>query len=125
MPLDTPILFLATTEEGRATRFYRDALGLTFVSSDSYAIVFRVGELTLRIQKVDHVRLAPYTALGWRVPDLKAELARLTARGVTFEHYPGLDQDSDGIWRTPGGSHVAWFKDPDGHILSLVQSPPP
>ena len=46
----------------------------------------------------------------------------LKSRGVKFERYTGLNQDADGIWQAPEGALVAWFKDPDGNILSLVQS---
>jgi hypothetical protein len=46
----------------------------------------------------------------------------LSARGVTFERYEGMDQDERAIWRAPSGARVAWFKDPDGNVLSVTQS---
>jgi catechol 2,3-dioxygenase-like lactoylglutathione lyase family enzyme len=75
----------------------------------------------LRIQKAEGHRPLPYTALGWKVPDIAAELAALRARGVTFERFPGLAQDAQGIWSAPSGARIAWFKDPDGNVLSLAQ----
>jgi len=116
-----PILFAATTDPIRARRFYEEALGFTFVSDDPYALVFEAGGLTMRVQKVKEVVAAPYTLLGWRVGNLAEKMHELKSRGVHFERYEGLGQDSEGIWRTPGGSLVAWFKDPDGNTLSLVQ----
>ena len=59
--------------------------------------------------------------LGWRVSDLAATARSLGERGVIFERFDGMAQDDLGIWTTPGGDLVAWFKDPDGNILSLTQ----
>ncbi len=55
------------------------------------------------------------------MPDIDAEVAALAARGVGFERYEYLDQDSAGVWTSPSGGRVAWFKDPDGNLLSLTQ----
>ena len=121
MNLTEPILFAATEDPARARHFYQDVLGLTFASDGPHALVFKSGDTTLRVQKVEEVVAAPYTWLGWRVSNLKEKIRELKSRGVRFEIYPGLEQDSDGIWRTPAGAFVAWFKDPDGNTLSLVQ----
>jgi hypothetical protein len=75
----------------------------------------------LRIQKVDTVTPAGYTALGWDVADIVSMVRGLTAQGLAMERYAGLDQDELGIWQSPGGAKVGWFKDPDGHVLSLTQ----
>src|SRR5581483_11447146 len=77
MPLDTPILFVATTSAKRARAFYGDVLGLTFVSEDDFAIVFAVGALTLRIQKVPAKPAIGYTVLGWKVDHIQDEVRRL------------------------------------------------
>ena len=65
---------------------------------------------------------AQHTVLGWRVPDIRATVEALTNEGVVFERYAGLPQDETGVWRSPSGARVAWFKDPDGNVLSLTQN---
>jgi catechol 2,3-dioxygenase-like lactoylglutathione lyase family enzyme len=119
--LDKPVLFLATANAERSRAFYERVLGLTFVSDEWPALVFQVGDSMLRIQKVDQVHAAPYTALGWAVSDIRATVLRLSEAGVVFERFEGMSQDSDGIWQAPSGARVAWFRDPDGHVLSLTQ----
>lgn len=121
--LDTPILFLATANAERSRAFYEQVLGLAFVADEPPALVFRIGDSMLRIQKVEQVHAAPYTALGWAVPDIRQSVHDLRAAGVAFQHYDGLIQDGDGIWHAPGGALVAWFRDPEGHVLSLTQFP--
>jgi catechol 2,3-dioxygenase-like lactoylglutathione lyase family enzyme len=119
--LDNPVLFLATAKAERSRAFYERVLGLTFVSDEPPALVFQVGDSMLRIQKVHEVHTAPYTALGWAVSDIRETVRRLREAGVVFEQFEGMDQDSDGIWQAPSGARVAWFRDPDGHVLSLTQ----
>lgn len=63
MKLDTPILFAATTNSDRSRKFYEEALGLEFVADDPFALVFRSGQLQLRIQKVDRKPTISYTVL--------------------------------------------------------------
>jgi catechol 2,3-dioxygenase-like lactoylglutathione lyase family enzyme len=119
--LEKPVLFLATANAKKSRAFYQDVLGLTFVVGEPPALVFQVGDSMLRIQKVEQVHAAPYTALGWSVSNIRQTVQRLRAAGVVFEHYKGMNQDADGIWPAPSGARVAWFKDPDGHTLSLTQ----
>jgi catechol 2,3-dioxygenase-like lactoylglutathione lyase family enzyme len=119
--LDNPVLFLATANPDRARAFYERVLGLAFVADEWPALVFRVGDSMLRIQKVEQVHAAPYTALGWAVPDIRRTVRDLCAAGVVFQRFDGMDQDADGIWLAPSGALVAWFRDPDGHVLSLTQ----
>lgn len=119
--LDDPVLFLTTANAERSRAFYERVLGLTFVADEPPALVFKVGERMLRIQKVERVHAAPYTALGWAVPNVRQTVRELSAAGVAFERFAGMNQDSDGIWQAPGGALVAWFHDPDGHVLSLTQ----
>jgi len=59
--------------------------------------------------------------LGWTVDDVHATLAGLAAAGVEPERYDGMSQDSTGVWTTPSGDQVAWFKDPEGNVVSLTQ----
>jgi len=119
--LDKPILFLATANPERSRAFYQQVLGLEFMADEPPALVFKVGQSMLRIQKVEHVHVAPYTALGWAVSDTRATIGALRQAGVTFSRFEGMNQDSDGIWQSPSGALVAWFQDPDGHVLSLTQ----
>ena len=93
------------------------------MADDPYALVFRSGQLQLRIQKVDRKPEIGYTVLGWAVTDIQKSVRRLSDAGVEFTRYDGLDQDSEGIWRTPSGARVAWFRDPDDNTLSLTEYP--
>src|SRR5262249_44610906 len=119
--LDNPVLFLATANAERSRAFYERVLGFDFVADEPPALVFRIGDRMLRIQKVDCVQNAPYTTLGWAVGDIRQAACDLRAAGVVFQHYEGMNQDNDGIWQAPSGALVAWFRDPDGHVLSLTQ----
>jgi catechol 2,3-dioxygenase-like lactoylglutathione lyase family enzyme len=118
-----PIMaFSATTDAARAKAFYQDQLGLRLVSEEQYALVFDAGGTMLRVQRVKEVREAQYTTLGWNVPDIAAMVEQLAKAGVKFEKYSLPGQDEKGIWTPPGSAtKVAWFKDPDGNILSLTQ----
>jgi catechol 2,3-dioxygenase-like lactoylglutathione lyase family enzyme len=115
------IAFVATAKPEEALRFYRDTLGLPLAEDSPFALVFSAGGTMLRVQKVPQVTPAQYTALGWAVEDIGKTIAWLTTRGVAFEHFPGMQQSNTGVWRSPGGAAVAWFKDPDGNVLSLTE----
>src|SRR3989442_10937075 len=101
--LDKPVLFLATANAERSREFYERVLGLAFVADEPPALVFRVGDSMLRIQKVERVQNLAYTALGWAVRDIRATVRQLRAAGVVFQRYEGLDQDDSGIWNSPSG----------------------
>jgi catechol 2,3-dioxygenase-like lactoylglutathione lyase family enzyme len=114
--------FSATANPERAKAFYRDQLGLKLVSDEPYALVFDANGTMLRVQKVEKVGEAKYTTLGWNVSDIEATVQELEKAGVEFEHFNLPGQDEKGIWTPPGSTaKVAWFKDPDGNILSLAQ----
>jgi catechol 2,3-dioxygenase-like lactoylglutathione lyase family enzyme len=120
-----PIIgFVATTDSSRARAFYGAKLGLRFIANDGFALVFESDDTMIRVVKVDGFVPAPYTILGWQVEAIQATVAVLTERGVVFERYAGLEQDQLGIWTAPGGAQVAWFKDPDGNLLSVSQHSP-
>jgi catechol 2,3-dioxygenase-like lactoylglutathione lyase family enzyme len=87
----------------------------------SFACVLRVGPATLRVTKVAELRTQPFTVFGWMVGDIAATLDGLTAAGVMFVQFDAVEQDARGVWTTPGGDRVAWFRDPDGNTLSLTQ----
>jgi catechol 2,3-dioxygenase-like lactoylglutathione lyase family enzyme len=115
------IAFVATRDPIRAKAFYRDTLGLELVSEDQFALVFDVAGTMLRVARVQELTPAPYTVLGWEVPDIAAVINTLQQGGVSFERHPGMQQDELGIWNSPSGARVAWFKDPDGNTLSVTE----
>lgn len=117
----TAIAFLPSTDLARSRTFFADLLGLVVQEVTPFACVLSAGGTMLRVTRVDDLRPQPFTVFGWDVPDLRAELAALVAAGVEFTRYDGVDQDVDGVWSTPGGDLVAWFRDPDGNTLSLTQ----
>ena len=113
--------FVATSNRERAKVFYHDVLGLKLVSEDDFAVVFDANGTLIRMAAVEKVALAPYTVLGWQVDDSTKIVEGLTNAGVQFERYHFLEQDALGIWTAPGGAKVAWFKDPDGNVLSVSE----
>ena len=114
--------FVPITDAARAKSFYADKLGLKFVSEDSFAVVFDANGTMLRLTRMQEVKPQAFTILGWQVLDIVATVQRLQAAGVTFERYGDfMQQDELGIWNAPGGTRVAWFKDPDGNTLSVSQ----
>ena len=115
------IAFAAVRESSRARAFYGDVLGLRLLREDGYALVFDAGGTMLRVSVVPEPVMAPYTVLGWEVNDIRAAVAALGGRGVEFQHYGFPGQDESGIWTAPDGDKVAWFKDPDGNVLSVTQ----
>ena len=74
----------------------------------------------LRVTRTERLVPQPFTVLGWRVEDATAAVQELARRGVSFERYPRLEQDDLGVWTSPSGARVAWFKDPDGNLLSVT-----
>ncbi len=117
------IAFAATTDLDRARAFYEQVLGLPVTEHTDFACVFDANGTMLRVTAVPEVATPGYTILGWRVTDITAAVTELSARGVTFLRYEGMNQDEHGIWAAPGGGLVAWFADPDGNTLSLTQFP--
>ena len=113
--------FVGTTKPQLARHFYETILGLTFVSDEPYALLFDANGVMLRVSKVEHVAAAPYTVLGWVVQNIQETVRGLKKKGVLFERYPYFEQDESGIWSAPSGAKVAWFKDPDGNLLSVSQ----
>jgi len=118
------IAFVATANADEAMMFYRDRLGLRLAADTEFALEFEIEEILLRVQKVEAVVAAPYTVLGWKVGNIAEEVEALGKRGISFERYEGMAQDELGIWQSPSGARVAWFRDPDGNILSLTQLAP-
>ncbi len=115
------VAFIATRDATRAKAFYGDILGLRLISEDRFAVVFDANGTMLRIAVVQEVAAAKYTVLGWQVPDIVATVRELQSAGIETERYGGMNQDELGIWKSPSGAQVAWFKDPDGNTLGVTQ----
>jgi catechol 2,3-dioxygenase-like lactoylglutathione lyase family enzyme len=114
--------FIPTVHPEKAKVFYRDILGLTLISEDQYALEFDANGTPFRIITVPELKPQPFTVLGWNVADVSTALNSLNKNGISGERYPFLEQDDQGIWTAPGGTKVAWFRDPDGNLLSLDDS---
>ena len=112
----------AVPDVAEARRFYEEMLGLR-VSEEMDGLVLHLagGRDTFVYPKPDHVP-ATYTILNFDVPSVEAAVGELTARGVRFERYDGIDQDGKGISRDPAGPVIAWFTDPAGNILSVLET---
>jgi catechol 2,3-dioxygenase-like lactoylglutathione lyase family enzyme len=104
--------------------FYRDKLGLKLIEEQlPFALVFDVHGVMLRVTMAfGEISPARHTVLGWHVPDIAKAVKDLNAAGIGMQRYEGMQQDELGIWTTPTGSKVAWFKDPDGNVLSISQA---
>jgi predicted enzyme related to lactoylglutathione lyase len=111
--------FVPTKDFQRAKSFYGGTIGLRFVAEDEFALVFESGGTTIRVVRVDDFTAHGFTVLGWQVDDIQESVSSLKKRGVALERYPWMKQDGSGIWTAPGGTRVAWFKDPDGNVLSV------
>lgn len=117
------VIAMVGTVRGDAARdFYRDTLGLKLREENQFAYVFDVDGVELRLSKVPGMVPSAFAVLGLQVKDIEAEIDAIVAKGVTMERYGFLQQDARGVWLSPdGGAKVAWFKDPDFNVLSLVQ----
>lgn len=115
--------FVPTKDYEKARGFYVGKLGFEFVSLDQFALVVRVGGHTIRISKIPNFTPLQGTILGWEVDDIEAVVKWLSERGVSTEKFSFVQDQELGIWTTPSGDKVAWFKDPDGNILSVAHHP--
>lgn len=117
------VTFVPINDAAKAIAFYQDQLGLTLVEDQApFALVFDLNGTMLRATFVGEFQPHPFTILGWHVTDIAATVQQLTAAGVPFNRYPGLnDTHPLAIWTAPGGAQIAWLTDPFGNILSLTQ----
>jgi catechol 2,3-dioxygenase-like lactoylglutathione lyase family enzyme len=115
------VTFLLTKQPEAAIAFYRDTMGLTFKRDDGFALVFDLDGVMLRIAKVQDFTPVQNTVLGWEAADIGSAVRALAAKGVVVTRYPGMQFDEDGVTTFPNGDKVAWFRDPDGNVLSLSQ----
>jgi catechol 2,3-dioxygenase-like lactoylglutathione lyase family enzyme len=116
--------FVSIVDVARAKVFYRDTLGLRLLMEEPpFALVFDAHGIMLRLGMAKEIAPAHGTVLGWQVPAIAATVEELGQAGVRFERYAGMDQDDLGIWTSPTGAKIAWFKDPDGNTLSISEHP--
>ena len=116
--------FIPVSDLAAARTFYESTLGLAVREESPYALVLDAAGTMLHLTPVSELRVQPFTIAGWQVPDVGSVIDDLSALGVAFIRYEGMDQDGRGIWTTPGGDQVAWFRDPDGNTLSLTTFAP-
>lgn len=116
---------LAAARPEAAKAFYTEVLGLKLLGEDQFALLFAGKIGFLRIAKAPAVAPATQAQVAFDIPDIEAAVAALAAKGVAMERYPFLTppQDAKGVWTAPDGARVAWFRDPDLNLLSLLQRP--
>jgi catechol 2,3-dioxygenase-like lactoylglutathione lyase family enzyme len=114
---------ILTSRLNEAERFYSDILGLPFKGKSDGALVYDVGGGDLRVSPVPSTEPSAHTVAGFAVTDLAAVMSALSARGIRWERFPGIAHDAAGVLITPDRAKVAWFRDPDGNLLSIVQYP--
>ena len=114
--------FVPTTDAGRARPFYEKTLGLKVSGEDEYGVMFDANGVRLRMSVVGgEFKPAPFTILSWVVSDIGPMVQALGSVGVIFERYGFLEQDELGVWASPDGAKVAWFRDTDGNVLSVAE----
>ena len=120
---DKPIVALVPTRDFEKSKaFYEGALGLRFLKNDGFALVLEANGVKVRVTKVPpDFKPQSFTILGWEVSAIETVVKGLQARGIQFERFGFFEQDALGIWTAPSGDKVAWFKDPDGNVLSVSQ----
>jgi catechol 2,3-dioxygenase-like lactoylglutathione lyase family enzyme len=114
----------AVDDLGKAKAFYEQTLGLPLTELDPQAGVLQLttgGDRDIVVYLSSNLTPASYTILNFPVDDIDKAVDELAARGVHFERYGDFPQDEKGIVRGPGRPQVAWFKDPAGNVLSVIQ----
>jgi catechol 2,3-dioxygenase-like lactoylglutathione lyase family enzyme len=115
------VAFVPTKDPAKARSFYEGVLGLRFVKDDGFAMVLDANGIMVRVAKAPDFKPAQFTILGWQVLGIKQVVTALHEKGVRFERFGFFEQDQLGIWTAPSGDKVAWFKDPDGNVLSVSE----
>ena len=116
----TPMI--AVKDLDRARKFYEDTLGLETKDEWGEGLTMESGDTTINVYRSQVAGTNKATALTFQVDDAEEEVTELKKKGVFFEHYdlPGLQSRGD-LYVGEGGFKTAWFKDPDGNILSLIE----
>jgi catechol 2,3-dioxygenase-like lactoylglutathione lyase family enzyme len=111
----------AVDDLAQARKFYSQTLGVKVSEQHGLLTLHLAGGRDTRVYQMPHHTPATYTILMFQVDDIEAAVGELAQRGVQFEHYDEMDQDERGITRGGGPFIAAWFKDPAGNILELLQ----
>ena len=114
---------ICTSNLNASKKFYSDVLGLSIKDRSDGALVYDVGGSDLRVSPVPSTKPSEHTVLGFAVADVSSVVTALSEKGIMFERFAGFPHGPDGIFVTPDNSRVAWFRDPDGNLLSVVQYP--
>lgn len=113
--------FIPTLDIAASKAFYVDILGLEFKNENPYKVELNSNGNIMMLVKLQEHTATTFTILGWEVTDIVAKVHEFKEKGVKIEIYEGYGQDELGIWTAPSGNKVAWFKDPDGNVLSISQ----
>ena len=115
------IATIAVRDLDLAARFYEGALGLRRAGTEEQeAIMYESGDSTINVYRSSYAGTNQATAVTWAVEDVDDVVRTLKGKGVTFEHYDLPNTKREGDVHVSGDIKVAWFKDPDGNILSVV-----
>jgi catechol 2,3-dioxygenase-like lactoylglutathione lyase family enzyme len=112
---------ICTADISKAEHFYTNVLGLPFVKKSHGALVYCVNGADLRVSPVPAITASEHTVLGFSVEDIRALVSQLNSRGIELEKFAKFPHNENGILKIPGGDLVAWFRDPDGNLLSVVE----
>lgn len=112
---------ILTSRIVEAEEFYRNVLGLVLKDKSDGALVFDVNGSDLRVAPVPSTTPSEHTVMGFEVPEVDSIVSLLAGYGIELVRFEGFPHTENGTLTTPGGSKVAWFRDPDGNILSVVQ----
>ena len=114
--------YIPAKDVARARRFYEEKLGLKPKQELAGGVVYELGKSTACfLYPTPNAGTSQASQAFWQVDDIEREVADLKARGVKFEKYNMPEMDENGI-STAGGAKAAWFKDPEGNIMALIQS---
>jgi predicted enzyme related to lactoylglutathione lyase len=114
--------FVPTNDMAEARAFYERVLGLRVEGEDGFAVsVLAAGDIRIRLTKIADHKPVSFTILGWETDNIDEAVSDLESRGIAFSQYGLPGQNARGIWSSPSGAKIAWFRDPDGNILSLTQ----
>jgi catechol 2,3-dioxygenase-like lactoylglutathione lyase family enzyme len=106
-----------------ARKFYEQTLGLTKLMENTQVLAFKSGSSTLFVYRSQYAGTNQATAVTWVTDEVEDIVKALKSRGVIFEHYDLPNVTRQGDLHIAGSMKTAWFKDPDGNILSLVTPP--